>query len=267
MPTFKKNKLNMAIVFWCYKDVDVCISRIKQLQQQNPTTKIYALYGGPHNEANIFKNALNTYIDDFYIHSSEDSHWKWINGDLVLTDWFKDRGSKLQWDSVAIIQWDMLLFDSVDALFPKIKKNEIFLSGERKMDAAFSENWLWSSSQKPHHKKFLAFKKHVAEYYQHTKPLRACVFALQIIPRTFFETYMHVKNITTGMLEYKVPTYAKILRFTHYKKDIGATFFFSREKPVSGFKATVKNEYIQQELSKKDGWRIFHPYHDVWESK
>ena len=103
-------KPNIAVVFWFYKEPEICINRLKLIKKYNPKIKIFGLFGGNQNEESLYNEKLGGYLDDFYTHPSADSDWKWIHGDLMLLDWYKDRGQKLKWDSVVIVQWDMLVF-------------------------------------------------------------------------------------------------------------------------------------------------------------
>ena len=103
-------KPNIAVVFWFYKEPEICINRLKLIKKYNPKIKIFGLFGGNQNEESLYNEKLGGYLDDFYTHPSANSDWKWIHGDLMLLDWYKDRGQKLKWDSVVIVQWDMLVF-------------------------------------------------------------------------------------------------------------------------------------------------------------
>lgn len=93
------------------------------------------------------------------------------------------------------------------------------------------------------------------------------MFILEIIPRVFFEKYLAVENKEIGMLEYKWPIYADIFKTGLYKKDMGAQWWEDVDtKPMNAEPTEIKTEYIESELKKKNGWRIFHPYFKIWKS-
>jgi len=62
------------------------------LRHRNPGVPIFALYGGPPDEASRYQAAVGALVDDFWSFPGEkDSAWKWRNGDRVLSRWFTDR--------------------------------------------------------------------------------------------------------------------------------------------------------------------------------
>ena len=71
-----------------------------------------------------------------------------------------------------------------------------------------------------------------------------------------------------GMLEYSVPTHAGILQQTMYQRNLGVWLFDSRAyegmTPLNAKGIEVKKSYIESELNKKRGFRIFHPYNKTW---
>jgi hypothetical protein len=50
---------------------------------------------------------------------------------MLISRWFTERGYSLTWDSILIIQWDMLVFAPVETLFGHVKKDELLLPGMR----------------------------------------------------------------------------------------------------------------------------------------
>ena len=38
--------MQLAILFWCYKDVRICRDRLQHLRRDNPHSPIYLLFGG-----------------------------------------------------------------------------------------------------------------------------------------------------------------------------------------------------------------------------
>lgn len=162
-------KKDLAVVFWFYKEPEICIDRLKLIKKHNPEIKIYGVFGGKQNEENLYKEKLGKYLNDFYTHHSTDSNWKWIHGDLMLLDWYKDRGKDLIWESVVIVQWDMLVFDSFENQFPNLKKDQMFLSGLQTLDKYTETNWEWTSPQREYRNDFENFLIYVKDKYNYKK--------------------------------------------------------------------------------------------------
>jgi hypothetical protein len=258
-------KPNLAILFWFYKEPEICINRLQLIKKHNPDIKIYGLYGGEQELAKDYENKLSSYLDDFYCSPIESSGYKWIHGDLIILEWFNARGRNLEWDSIAVVQWDMLVFDSLEKQFAGIKKDEIFISGVRPYDRKLERKWYWVQ-EGGKRKDYLEFKEYIKTNYDFTDNIICSLFIFEIFPKKFFEFYNTVKEKEVGMLEYKIPTYAKIFNFTFYNKDLGVEWFskFPR-KALNAKPREIQINFIRKQLKKVDGWRIFHPYFKIWE--
>lgn len=265
------NNPKLAILFWFYKDIPVCINRLKILKKYNPDVKIYGLYGGKKEDFLVFKNKLGKYLDSIYLSPFKDPDWKWINGDLVLLDWYKNCGTKFDFDSIVIIQWDMLFFDSVEKQFKNLKKDEMYLSGYKKLDKYTEYNWEWTRVNPKHNKgnrdNFLNFLDYVAKEHSYNRSnLKCCLFVLVVIPKIFFDNYLLVKNPEIGMLEYKIPIYADIFNIKVISRKNEAHWW---EKdlyryPLNAEPKELRKNDIKKELEKVNGWRVFHPFFGVW---
>lgn len=257
--------VDLAVTFWFYKKPKLCLNRLRLIKKYNPSVKIFGLFGGNKQEAKKYQKYLAGYLDDFYTSPFTNDNWKWRHGDLMILDWYQNRGKGLGWDSVIIIQWDALVFDSLSNQFPQLKKDQIFLSGLKKLDQKTEKRWWWTGRSKKERKIFLDFLRHVKNKYDYSGPMLCCLFILQIFPRSFFEKYLKTKDRELGFLEYKIPIYAQIFGHRFYKRDLG-TFWRERQKdlPLNALPKKIKKSYIEKELKKTDGWRIFHPYYKIW---
>lgn len=257
--------MKLAILFWFYKEVDICENRLKLLKQNNPDLKIYGLYGGDLDKVSIYKDRLKNYLDDFYIFSANtNNNWKWMNGDLMILNWYEKRGINLDWDSVIVVQWDMLVFDSLLNQFSGIKKDQIFISGTRQIDSELENKWDWIKTKSEDRVNYISFIEYIRKMYNYTDTPTASLFILQVFPRIFFDKYLSVGNRNIGMLEYKIPTYAKIFNIPFYEKDVGVNWFSNETRPLNAIPEEIQESYINEQLNKKDGWRIFHPYYKIW---
>jgi len=257
--------MKLAVLFWFYKEPEICKNRLELIRKHNPELKIYGLYGGEIEKASEYKLLLNEFLDDFYISPFAESEWKWINGDLMILDWFENRGKGLSWNSVAVVQWDLLVFDSFENIFPGLQENQLYLSGTIPLTKEVEENWDWTQTGGKERKNYLAFLEYVKEVYDFAKQPLCCLFVFQIFPRKFLEQYSKVEDRALGMLEYKVPVYAQIFEAPMYEKDLGVWWFDDSQKwPMNALPEVIEKEYIQDELSKPNGWRMFHPYYKIW---
>lgn len=257
--------MKLVILFWFYKEADICLNRLELLKRTNPNLKIYGLYGGPQKKALFFRRVLGNYLDDFYVSSFHSPDWKWMNGDLVILDWYAKRGRRLSWDSIAVVQWDMLVFGPLRKIFKGIKKNEIFLSGFRTITSKIERRWDWTKPRGAERANYLRFLEYVRKNYGYRAKARICLFILQVFPRAFFERYLRVKNRNVGMLEYKIPTYAKIFDIPVFRKNLGVQWDGGKKnRPLNAIPREIGAAYIKRQLRKRGGWRVFHPYYREW---
>ncbi len=266
--------MKLAILFWFYKEPEVSKNHLELLKRLNPNTPIYGLFGGEPSSESKYKKLLTPYLDDFYSTNMESgnakykvpSNKKWISGEMMLLEWYQHRGYKLKWDSIAIVQWDLLILEPLSKLFKGIKPGQVYISGTQDYTLVHEKKWWWTMKGKKHRKDFLEFLEYLKKEYSFTANPLVCLFIFQIFPRIFWQKFALVKNPQLGMLEYKMPTYAKIFKIPFFHKDLGVHWFENKkEKPMNADNSFINKSYIQKELKKKNGWRVFHPFIKKWE--
>ena len=73
------------VLFWFYKDFQICRDRLKKLRKLNKNIRIYALYGGPLPEASKALTYIYDLVDDYYVYPHEKQpRWKWKHGDQMI---------------------------------------------------------------------------------------------------------------------------------------------------------------------------------------
>ncbi len=263
--------MKLAILFWFYKEPGICENHLAMLRKYNPDTPIYGLYGGEPKEADTYSEILSSYLDDFYIfNQNKDSDWKWHLGDLLITDWYRERGKNLSWDTIIIVQWDMLVFGSVDNLFAMLKKDQILLSGLRPIQE-IEDNWSWTSSSiTPElREKYLNFLEYVKERYDYNQEALCCLFIVVCFPRGFLEKYSTVEQPELGFLEYSVPIYAQIFK-TPFCIEHPFNAWWPGDpttrsaKTLNAKRHDVTIVTILRHLLNQEGVRVFHPYRKIF---
>lgn len=260
--------MKLAILFWFYKDVELCENRLRLLRRHNPGARIYGLYGGETCRADEFQARLGSHLDDFYaFHETGDSQWKWRNGDLMIAHWFRERGEHLPWDAVFVAQWDMLIFDSLPKLFPTLREGEMLLSGLRPVKEV--EAWWWYLRDgSADRQEYLEFLEHVKARYGFTGAPLCCEFIVACLPRKFLERYSAISHPELGFLEYKIPIYAQIFGIPfctdHPYSPWWADDPSTRQTPplariLNADTEAIPLRNVLTHLSRPGGARIFHP--------
>lgn len=270
--------MRLAILFWCYRAAPFCVQRLRTLRHYNPSTPIYVLFSGRSLDEQDFARAMASLIDDFYAYKVP-THpaWRWLNGDLVIAEWFRARGRLLSWDTIAVVQWDMLVLGSVDRVFEGLKADQILLSGTRPIREV--EGW-WSWVNRDHvaHRaRFEQFVTHLGTTFGSLREPFCCVFVVACLPRTFLTLYERYAS-DAGFLEYRVPMYAQALgipfadsvRFPVWiREDPRARWYNVRARALNGFGREIAWSIIALQMSLPNGSRLFHPvrrdyHHTSW---
>lgn len=269
--------MNLSILFWFYKDVALCMNRLEILRKFNPNSQIFGLYGGRSEEAEKFAIGLGRYLDDFYVFEKEkDSSWKWYHGDIMIAQWYRDRGRQFNWDTIVIVQWDMLLIGAIGKLFSSLNKDEVLLSGLRPVREVEGW-WMWVQGVNKvgpsGREEYFAFLENVKKKYRYDEEPLCCQFVVVCLPRSFLERYIEIENPGLGFLEYKIPIYAQIFGLKFCTNHPYTAWWPSEPKTkniqpskvvLNAADKKVSLYIVLRHLISPTGARIFHPFSDVY---
>ncbi len=258
-----------AVLFWFYKKQKLCAQRLRVLRQMNPKAKIYGLYGGPVAEAQQVAAGLGSYLEDLYVFSEQrTAQWKWRNGDQLIAKWYEQRGRYLDWETVFVMQWDMLPLAPLAQLFTDLEPNQILLSGFRPV-AEVESWWPWAGGKNPlKRKEFDSFKEFLRLRFHYEGAIFACLFVVVCFPRSFLQRYSQEAIPEVGFLEYKIPTMAAVFGIPvcsghpyepWWAADPQTVSAPPHKRLLNGVGREVPASVILRELSKPDGARLFHP--------
>ena len=271
--------MNLAVLFWCYKSPEVCLDRLQLLRRENPDAPIYLLFGGEPGEAATFRDMLGAFVDDFYVFEGEPPdgaeeldvgfrggrHWKYYYGDLLIAAWYRDRGRELEWDTVAVVQWDMLVYGRLQDVFRGLGPDEALFSGLRPISEV-EDRWAWvAPTQTRERRMYEAFLAHVRERYGYDQDPLGYVAVVTCLPRVFLERFSEIERPELGFLEYRLPIYAQVfgvrLCDDHpFRPWWGAVDSYSRSHTLRARPLEISATVILSNLLRKDGARVFHPY-------
>src|SRR5262249_10301124 len=154
------------------------------------------LYGGESQDRRQFERALAGWLDDFWAYpADEDRRWKWRNGDLVIADWFSARGAELAWETVVVVQWDMLLLGPLDNVLAGLRQDELLLSGLRPVSEV-ERWWFWVRGKE--RREYRRFLEHVGGRYGYAGTPHCGLFVVVCLPRAFLERYASIDERELG---------------------------------------------------------------------
>jgi len=253
------------VLFWFYKEFTFCRKRLIHLRKKNPEVKIYALYGGPLSKSSLARSQIEELVDDFYAYPGPQApEWKWQYGDHLIASWHRERGRHLPWETIFVMQWDMLVLDRLDQIFVDLKPGQILLSGFDRFDAV-SDWWPWAKQVET----VGEFRQLLQEDFNFHEELFVCLFIVACLPREFLNRYVATGPPVRGFLEYRVPTMAKLFGIPFCNSESFQPWWAANPatpQPPSDrwcLNAVGKNiplAVILAELGLTNGRRIFHPY-------
>lgn len=204
----------LVILFWAYKELDICIERLQVLKNLNPLNPVYLLFGGPIDEANDWRNKTHAYVDGFYVYPhTKEPIWKWRHGEQLIKSWYLEFGVHHSWKRVAIVQWDLVILEPISGILANIDNHTVGLTGLRSINEVQSW-WWWTLDEQGHLKTYQGFLAKLQNLFPQLQPKEvACQFIFSTFPRDFLYDWASQAEAEDGFLEYTIPMYAECLGY------------------------------------------------------
>ncbi len=240
----------------------VCRNRLQLLRLFNPGISIFGLYGGPDRGLPRFRRALGDDLEHLFAIPDRPGDWKWRHSDLALSLWYREFGHRLSFDTLHLIEWDMLLLDSLAGIYRGIDPRGLGLS--RLVAIKEVEQKWWWACRSPWREELKELLALVRRDYGYDQEPFSCIAGGACFPREFIERYSRLEIPPLVNDEARLPLFAQILGFP-----LGDTGFYSHLPSANhqffNLKKTIPTARIRRELGKSDGWRVFHPYYRVFD--
>ena len=235
--------------------------RVRLLRALNPDIAIHAILGGAEGEHAEAARHLDDIVDSSWSCRLGDARWQWQHTDLVLREWHRRHGRTQPFDVLHVMQWDLLLFASLEHLYRHVPPAALALTGLIPL-GEIRDRWYWTSAE-PHASEALALFECARERWQFEGPARACLGPGMALPRSFLDRYADEEIPELGHDELRVPLFGAI--FGH---DLVDTGFYPRWFDpdseclfnANGLELSVAD--VRRALSNRDGRRAFHPCRD-----
>ena len=176
----------------------------------------------------------------------------------------------LQWDSVFLAQWDLVVVSPLVDLLPPLGVGDMLISGVRPVREV--ESW-WQWVRGEPRGEYDAFLAHVAARFGPVDDPMCCQFIGLVAPRSFMGRYAVIEEPELGFLEYKIPVYAQVFGtplvpdtcFRPWWPEEPATSRATRTQSlVHAWPTPVRLPVMMYESKRPGGRRIFHPYHGIY---
>ena len=254
--------INPIILFRFDRRLRICQNHLKHIQYLNPGVPIHGIYGGTQKDFHYYEKGLNKYFTSIYFVKNKSAEWKWKNFDLILREWYVEQGNLYDFSMAYVIEWDLLLTDSIKTLYGHIKNNELGLTRLIPLSKV-EKMWDWTSKE-PYASQWLALLSFVKKHFSYNQVPHASLGPGLCVPKEFLKKYSEIDVPDLVHDEIRIPLFAQILGFT--LKDTGfCKAFFSKEEYVffncnGSPRWFITPKTVLQERKKADGRKVFHPY-------
>ncbi len=232
-------------MFRFHKEFEICKNHLEILRAYNQGVPIYGLYGGTQEDEAA---ARKLPLDSFFMIQLEDPYWKWLHGDLAIRWWFKEMGHAFDFDMLHVIEWDMVLFESIEEHYGHITDG-VAITGRRPMKEVF-DTWYWVA-QKRGRAEWEELLERVKKKYVYRKRPWCGIFGGVILSRVFIERYAKEEDLWSFCNdEVRVPLYAQAYGLPVHDTGLGGHWFSTDSRKFT--KAQIEKAYV-------GGRTAFHP--------
>lgn len=256
--------MKRIILLRFHKDLPVVQNRIDILKHFNPTMPIYGLFGGSADEFENFKNNLRG-LDSIYFLDIPETDIKWRFSDWSILQWFKDIGKTISFDVVHTIEYDLLILDKLENVYPYADGEEhVYITSLIELEK-IKPFWNWFQLPETFVvEEEKAFEQLLKEKYKLTN-LYASLGPGTTLTRKFLEGYTKLDLPLIAHDEVRTPAIAQILNIP--MKDTGfVPDWFDETGPEFRLFNCEDHEVPMEEFlaSFRSGKRkAFHPIYDV----
>ena len=259
-------KEKFIIIYRYHKDFELVLERVKLIKHIDPEISVYGIYGGTSERFPEANKKLKLVFEDNYLIKVEDGIWKWLHADITYQMWYNDVGKAIDFDYVAVLEWDLLFMEKIKNLFPNPSSDTLNMSGIIPMEKV-SKFWFWSRPE--NQAKYHTFKRKVEKHYDIQIQDYAMLGPGLCMPKSFLESMSKSVLFEAEVTdELKMPVWAQVFGFNFESNHFYRTWFsFFEQHFFNANIVDVRPETVQQQMKKRDGRRAFHPYRENTEAK
>jgi hypothetical protein len=177
--------MNSIVLFRFHAHFELCYERLKLIKQLNPSLPVYALYGGPPNDAAMATRCLAPLIDGLWSIARDDVRWKWLHQDIAVKEWYERYGHTLEFDQAYDYEYDLVLTGPLSLVRSGADGRSVAFSG-LKLLSDVRKHWYWTSVE-PYASGFTRYARFMAERYGLERQSYVTQGPFPVLPREFLE--------------------------------------------------------------------------------
>lgn len=243
-------------------DLPVCRNRAELLRLFNPDGVICGLFGGDERELPAVRRRLDGAFASIRAIPGRTPRWKWQHGDLAVAAWFREHGREFPFDVLHVLEWDLLLLDSLDRLHRGVPAGAVGLTQLRPLREV-EASWGWTTREGKR-EQWDQLLGHVRARYGYRDEPWACKAAGACLPRAFLEAYAAEEVPELGNDELRLPLYAQCLGFPVVDSGLVDAGLPDAAGLFRLDDVAVPAAEIRRQAQMPGGARVFHPYRQVY---
>lgn len=232
------------------------------LRLYNPGLEVHGLYGGADDSFEAIKAQSVHDLDSLFCDGGRSPKWKWMNNDLSVRRWYLEHGCSLEFDSVVVVEWDLIMFASIDDLYGHLPPDSVAVTAPVPLTDV-EARWFWTPQP--------GWRQQVEELLAHCerrhgwRPVpRACLNVGIHLPRGFLHRFATEDVPELGHDEIRIPIYAAILGYPLVDTGFYGEWFDSEvEQSFNCNRRAIEPSRVAAEVSQERGRRVFHPVFDT----
>jgi len=250
--------MDRIALFRYHKDLEVCKNHLTIFKHYNPSVPIYGIFGGNSTDFENISHGLKDFLAGDYMLHQVRGEEKWKDFDLVLFEWFRNYGHALDFKQAYLLEWDFILFDSLENAYLNIPLSSAGFSGLLSI-AEIETEWYWIRDPE-RNKEWNNLKTEVRQKYNYTQQPHAMHCPGLTLPWKFFTESMDYSLPKFGNDEIRIPMYCQLIGIPIYDNGFEKKWFSRNERLVfncNNFE--IAKEIMRVHVNRKNGRRAFHP--------
>ncbi len=254
--------MKSIVLFRCHQEPQISRNHLELIRRFNPDVKIYGMFGAFGAEDTVFPQFQKEFaglaegVHDIKV---PNKRWGWKNSDLAMRRWYQQVGHQLDFERLYMIEWDLLLFDSLDKIYQNIPPEGLAVTGLTPLKQV-EDKWMWTAKE-PYRQEYRQLLAAVKNKFHLSSGFYASHGPGLSVTRAFLEKYSATEVVEFGNDELRLPMYVQALGFKMY--DTGfETGWISKEQAdlFNCFGQEIEWAAIEQQLRLPRGRRAFHPF-------
>jgi hypothetical protein len=205
------------------------------------------------------------YLEHCYCIEEKTKRWKWKNGDLALRMWYAAVGKNLSFDMLHLIEWDLLVLDSLNTIYKEIPLDAVGLTSIVPLQEVANQ-WIWTAEE-PYKSELNSLIAWVHDRFGYSLQLYGAQGPGLCLPKQFLEAYSRIEIPELCNDEIRIPLFGQIFGFKMYDTHFCNDWFTQGAQQTFHCQTqaypAISLSTVNRELAKPAGARVFHPFRKI----